>query len=416
MIYKASGFLPHLISYLIAFFLMSTYSNFSIYFSYVVSLNYWDSNLLCFTTILAALLTVRRYKILPAYTGLILLKTSFSWKVFLTVLFKKKLVNSLWVGTVLIHPLIFYTSSAFFFVYFYQLKVLDSLRTTPFRVVTLTSALCVALVLGGLWGMQSLTWGYVWVNDGIEWCLFLLILHTIVRYHLKLTDRRMLGALLTVYLIFNFLILIRLNVVTTRHSFFSNYNFVYLLSISLIYIIFLASYTPKVSNNFYALDFSSTILPLLLTLLLTVTNYTLVVKYLTYGVIFFYLSKINNRLLTQKFLLHFMVVSFVITWSAFYPYFFLTFKNGLSYTLLQVMTNMRAFHITQLSENYMWGRNLLEQVSFEVSNWVVNLTQLKALVMFSINFNNYTILLFVYVLFLVKRFELRLLYKKKTSL
>lgn len=92
------------------------------------------------------------------YTGSILLQ-EISYEI---------LPTSLLAGSIIIHPILFYIFVNFLVLYLVLRK--ESLQIAKISSLVIYVLVCgsVALLLGGLWGLQSNVWGYLWVSDQIE--------------------------------------------------------------------------------------------------------------------------------------------------------------------------------------------------------------------------------------------------------
>lgn len=388
--------------------------NFTFYLNYILCLNYWESN---FLLALVFVIVLRPLTLLPKLSFVfftLLAKLTTYTKLYLTVVIKKKLIYALWVGTIIIHPLIFYIFLITVFVTFYQLRS-ESVNNLCVRVTTVTFTLFFTLCLGGLWGLQSLTWGYVWVSDGIEWLLLTLCLYTVVYYHQKIRQVRVLNYFITLLYILNFLIFIRLNVITTRHSFLTNYNTAYIiiLYIFIIWVIFVCD-SQTHSENF-RVDTSKLILVLGLTTIMLYASLLVVIKYLFYTSLLFYLLKFQRYVFSKKSMLHFLILLFLTVWSTYYSFFHLNFLNNYSYVLDLPNFYRKIVIWGHILQNPLQSNFLLESIVFTLGDTLKSLNFFKINLVFSTVFNNYSTIL-VCVLFFLKRFEFRLLHKKKTCI
>ena len=140
------------------------------------------------------------------------------------------LPSGLLYGLVTLHPLLLYTGLLLLLGWVLGFQSWGFLNFRIFTLVLLGSALS----LGMVWGWSNSVWSFFWVNDSIEWILFgffmysLVILHTIsVTYFINY---------LTIFSILaGWLVIFRLGLIWTRHSFFINLEFInYTLFLSLV--------------------------------------------------------------------------------------------------------------------------------------------------------------------------------------
>ena len=117
-------------------------------------------------------------------------------------------------GYVKIHPNLQYVGSCLLF-----LKILKKKNESIVQIYTIMYILTIAFVLGSLWALFQSVWGYYWSNDSIEYILIffiILALGTIHQYYsFKYTNQ------LIIILILLLLLFIRLNLIYTKHNFFT---------------------------------------------------------------------------------------------------------------------------------------------------------------------------------------------------
>jgi hypothetical protein len=153
----------------------------TIYYDYIIFLNHFETNLL-YIFIYIYLITNKFIKVLAFFFFKILLSFSF----FEQLILSKVLLVNLIAGTITIHPIGFYTFIIFFFFKFFNYNNYIYLNYLRVRGITLIYWLAITLSLGGFWSTQSNTWGYVWVDDLIEWLLLSTIIYTIIHIHFYL--------------------------------------------------------------------------------------------------------------------------------------------------------------------------------------------------------------------------------------
>ena len=125
--------------------------------------------------------------------------------------------------------------------------------------------------LGSLWSLYLFDWGYYWTNDSIEYVLLLFILFLVVNIHLWNTHTYIYNVytLLCVYM----LLMLRLNIIHTRHNFFQQNTLVYVI-IKLLFILSIQSFTfTKINYKFFIKKFNTTILLFFFIIFFIMVNY-----------------------------------------------------------------------------------------------------------------------------------------------
>lgn len=134
-------------------------------------------------------------------------------------------LDSLLIGFYNIHPILLYFSFFFFFcnIYFNNNYVVNS-STNNFYLTSFT------LLLGGYWGAGNSVWGYFWVNDAIEQILLLNVVIFFLQIHFFSSKQiNYFSISLFISLLF-YLFLLRLGLLSTRHSFFDSSNITNLIA------------------------------------------------------------------------------------------------------------------------------------------------------------------------------------------
>lgn len=161
------------------------------------------------------------------------------WKIFLIYLFYLKffrkvsiykfwiktinLNENLWIGTVNIHPVILYI--VLIITISNLLTIMNKFQSliVQYNTLTIMKWLTFTFILGGIWGFQSNSWGYIWSDDIVEWALFLGILFLLIKIHtIHFVQIRWYVSIYFIFLILLFLS-VRLNIFTTRHSFITTW-------------------------------------------------------------------------------------------------------------------------------------------------------------------------------------------------
>lgn len=147
--------------------------------------------------------------------------------------------TTLYYGTIVIHPILFYFSLTLLVLRFTITKRFSSVQILSVTSTNLFLLLTVTLLLGGFWGLQSIAWGYVWVNDWVECLLVAGILYILKVMHFDFNPAPQHIRLFWILCLLNFVLLVRLNILTTRHSFIANYS----VSIFIIVIYLTVAYS-----------------------------------------------------------------------------------------------------------------------------------------------------------------------------
>lgn len=272
------------------------------------------------------------------------------------------------IGTLSIHPSVFYWFIVTTFLIFFSPKSWVPYKVLNFKKYTLLKLGVLALLLGGLWGSQSLTWGFVWVNDNIEWLLlYILIFLTYYLHSFKRSSKVLFFFLFLFYI--NMLLLLRLNFLPSRHSFlgFFKLNFFVIFFIFSIFTQFffinLEKYLLKVSDLvliFFWINF------FFITTIVSISIF----KYIFIFFSYYYFLK----LVFTKFLLHFLVIILIFGWLNYINIFFLFFSTtfDLNYNFFIFEENVLNKDIRLLIISSLY--TLLEQLSFtlEIFMWQTN--------------------------------------------
>jgi hypothetical protein len=283
------------------------------YYSHVTNLNFWDTNILIMCSIILCIVKV--FEWLFNYFSVFYL---FSLTNFNTLISIRELLPTLLVGTVTIHPILFYISLSIFFCKFLFKNKFSYTNTIVISLKSLTLLLFLTLSLGGFWSLQSNMWGYFWVNDAVEWTLLVLVCYVLLRIHVLTTTTLSINYNLFFFIIFTFLILIRLNFVPTRHNFIATQQLFFMLL--LVYNLFF-EYLRKSHTHFNSyLDKIFTASYLVFFYFLVSTYFTLIFKwYFNWWVSYFFLKSIFYYIKNYAF--HTIVIVVSLLWSSLYFFF-----------------------------------------------------------------------------------------------
>ena len=310
---------------------------------------------------------------------------------------KPILIQALWVGTINIHPILLYTSIICIFFYLFSTCTGYFLQKLLFSNMNILLLSCLALVLGGFWGTQSLTWGYFWVNDIIEWSLLFLCFFLVYIKHKVQNLYISYFYLSNLCLLFTTLIFIRLNFISTRHSFFSSFNLtLYIIYFFIFFPLWVLSYycdKKKINKVCHLTSY----LILFYSGILSISNFVFVVKYTFFKYYDYYLT--SNKIFNKKisnFLIHFIIILFCLCWSPMFINFFLNLYQDISYFLKMSIHLKTTIHNQNSFISIKNFYNQLEIITFNINlNSSIYLTFLDKFT-YESSFNMFVI----YVLFM----------------
>lgn len=237
--------------------------------------------------------------------------------------FKKKLLTTLIVGTVVIHPLAFYTFTAIFFVKFFIRNVYQTVNLIKLSLKILALFLMLTLILGGFWGLQSISWGYFWVNDAIEWLLLMKIIYVLYTGHIFKARSLVCNQFLIPAIILGLLVFVRLNLIQTRHNFISNQPLVYTV---LIFYLMLLTLTFSTAYSYFQGQ-SAICARYIVTLLLIIfglyLNATLFLKYSWTILLLYYIHTYKPGNFKRLIYIHFLALTFFTIWLLYFNFFHL---------------------------------------------------------------------------------------------
>jgi hypothetical protein len=344
------------------------------------------------------LITNKFVKSLTFFFFKILLSFSF----FEELILCKVLVVNLIAGTIIIHPIGFYTFIVFFFFKFFNYNSYIYLTYLRVRGITLVYALAITLSLGGVWSTQSNTWGYLWVDDLIEWLLLSAIIYTIIHIHFHLSTTIIVNFFVNNLLLINFLIFIRLGFLSTRHNFLSINLFFYINIYLYLFILYL-------TFNVISIRF-------LFKLRLSVTYFffffnSFFSKYIhIMFIVISFFKKLASNLKLATF--HMILYSLSLFW--IFSFFFFSISHvNIFYLDLFIQKNFTNLYFgDQIYNNYLHYFQPLSFITFLLNYYKYTIFSYFSTQIFLV-FNNYS-LIYLTLFLLVKQFEFRFLYKKKT--
>lgn len=391
------------IYFYIFFFTSTKFYLDSNYFFYLLSLNDWWLNLFFVFSTILCVITLSYSNNHAIFIYLFLTKQIFKQGVLVSSL--KVLIPALMVGSISIHPLLFYILTAVSLNVFYFNKSWFVLKIILFSYYFWIRLGFLTLFLGGLWGLQSLTWGYIWANDRIEWLLFFFIIN-ILRYIHKIFNTYLICYIKFLLLFLNYLVFLRISLFGSRHSFLANYSsklYIYFFILTnLLYINYnykvkcistkLCNFTHISWLTFIFIDVSIILDPLLKMFTINFFSYFFLRT--------FYL---------KKKLIHFFIFLFSCCWFCFFNIFFIFLKNILIKSTQFALYTDQVYSVLTLVKLNTFKYKLLEFINFNLFSEVGYIFFLPSKLIISKFINLSLILVFIF-LFFIKMVESRLLH------
>jgi hypothetical protein len=385
----------------------------SLYFSYIVSLNFWGLNFLLFFIILWNARKFYFSERSSVFIILLIIINTIDWSVFTSHYHYNNLIKQLWVGTISLHPFLFYLVICLLSVSTLYKFGVGSTKVASTSNLNIALIGFITLCLGGFWGLQSLTWGFVWVNDYIEWILFFFTLYVVVRLHLIELPVVGVNAFYFPFFLVSFLLVLRLGIFSTRHSFLVNQSACILICFLYIgltlswYLVFKAlRVRATISCGVWLL--ASVIIFLFLFFFMAFFY-----KFIFILMFTFYLFYIAHSTKQTNWQLHLFIVIAGVVWSLISFFFFFNYVTG------WLIVYVNEMFVECCDQAYQYGSSLrgvsrLDGVRFVKNNSGTHNLSFDNHYYYSLHFNVFALLVFLILLIAVKWVEFRLLYKKKT--
>ena len=379
-------------------------NKYTIYFTYISSLNFWDTNIF-FIVIFFSLFIYFFSRFFLIFFSVVFFKLSS----FIYVVSFKYLIVNLIVGTVVIHPLGFYLCTVIFLVKLYyerRFLLVYSLSCTRGTLIYIFS---VTLFLGSIWATQSASWGYFWVNDLVEWSLLFFIVYTLINLHVIKFSLRVINFFYVPILLISILAFLRFGFFSTRHNFITmevTFYFIFLSYWSFIYFLN-KNYSVKVTSTNYLVTLFILFLVIEGAPLLYIIKYT----YLTLFVLFF-IQRVSVYMKFYYF--HSFFFNTLFVWLIFFNFFYLNYALAFddNFTYLTFFDNYILGSLSYLSK--FLTVQTLEIVSFNISNYInytlIFLSKFKMIIVLN---NSYLIYLIIFFFFLLNWLNLDFYIKKK---
>lgn len=362
------------------------------YLQYLVGLNYWSTN-----TLFIVVGILLFFRIDNTFLGFIFFFLLLKFSSIPTLLWKKTMPATLYYGTIVIHPILFYISLTILVLRFSIVKRFTGVQILYVTSTSLFYLLTITLLLGGFWGLQSIAWGYVWVNDWVECLLVAGILYILKVMHFDFNPTPQYIRLFWISCLLNFVLLVRLNILTTRHSFITNYHvsaFVIVLYLTIGHI-FSKRWSSKVpvQPQIY-------VLKLLSIILISLMQFLYLIKYLLTLTFFFVKSFLKPKFFSNYGYLHFVFFCFIWGWCIFFVFFFINFYNTEHFTFLSHSIYSEVCLILFELATRVKSFSLLEQAPFNLYDLVYRLGSISFNYTIVVQLNNWALLWLVF-LFLI---------------
>lgn len=318
----------------------------------------------------------------------------------------KQLVDALYIGTIVIHPLLFYLSLVLLCVKVFRLLNAYTLVSTSLNFLNLFYLSTITLLLGGFWGFQSTIWGYFWVNDAVEVLLLLTIIVILLRLHTYGAKLQTYSSLLSLLLIFNLILIVRLNLLPTRHNFIqqsSTFTILVFIYLAIVFISF------NVGGIYIELESRRLNVGLFLSFFLTLLAF----KFLWLICIVFFFKTLKPVFFERHLYQHIIIFLFFIVWNIYFTFFFLHYasfsgiNSQISFLFDGYFSQFRDYILRGLKSSP------LESVLFLVKGDAFRVFNLIANMFCFVTMNNATLLIAL-IIFFVKMVELGLLHATKT--
>ncbi len=334
----------------------------------------------------------------------VFLNSILKFNIFKLFFFKKQLTSTLFIGTITIHPILFYSCMLIFLFKLTKMVHRYSSNLLPLRLFPLFLTLTLTLILGGFWGLQSTIWGYFWVNDAVEWLLLLTIIYTLKKLHSFNIFGLIYNHFLPIFFLFNLILVVRLNVFQTRHNFIEQQNISLMLLFSYsVFLFLLLSTKSKFKYSQCNFLFYFNIFPLYLIILIIYFYPLLSCKYFNIFLFSFFLKYFKPKFILWKLYLHLFFFSFIYVWSIYFNFFFLVYTKSLELILELPLIFNNIFLFNDFFSTSTFSFKLLESVSFKLTYSMFR----QFLVLFGLNsqlfLNNFYLLVFIPLFFICKK-------------
>lgn len=342
--------------------------------------NIWNPNINCssiYNIFLINLNNIKLNYIFINYIFILYQHVSISLKLLILIFWTtwqttKKCVtmSNFYYGYVKIHPPLQYIGSVYLFY-----TVVTQKKTHNLAMIDICVILIISFALGSLWALFQTVWGYYWSNDTIEYILLMFIVVSVITLHQYYILNYNLKLLLLIFTIF-LLISLRLNLLYTKHNFFTKIEVLKYFSFFIqVLLVFNFNFLSKYKQVNIYLKKIILILIIIFIFFNKINNFsvkTIFSYFMTYFVLFTSstIFKINNSKL-----IHLMSYLFVLI----YNIYLIKYISSLSYMFINVKFRSHLFLFYKIN-------NLKFKNNFQSLTYSAPINPLS-----SKNYNNITI-------------------------
>lgn len=224
-----------------------------------------------------------------------------------------------------IHPILFYISLIFYTKFLTKTNTSLQFKSNYIILISILS-----LLLGGIWALYELNWGYYWSTDPIELALTGIILIYLHILHKQLNNE--IYRLINFCYIIFYIYIIRSNLIYTKHNFFSNKKLlcIYIkIALHVFIVNYLINNNNKSNHTIITKNFNKITLFFVVwyTLLFNFTHNFLIKKCITV----YFMIVLNYKIFTvnwnflKKPITHWFMLFIIIIFNLYKPQYFLHF-------------------------------------------------------------------------------------------
>lgn len=285
----------------------------------------------------------------------------------------KYILNTFYSGYYKNHPLLLYIS-----IIFISFKKSNN-KIFVINWYKILSLSIITFILGSLWALVQFIWGKYWSYDTIEFILLLMCLYIIIYIHKLLRYTPVYHNFLLLQL-FLLLILLRLNLIYTKHNFFQKIKTSYLKIIYFnFYLIFYnLNYKKKQKNLYYVNIFISTLIFFKLHLIMNTVNY--------------YLIKLTFILLFKLYLIYIIIyLTYILKTTLISHLVIIIIGLVFNNYSLNFFQNYTYYNIQKITQFYFFKINIISKAIILKRDYNHNFYNIKNIYKNVKNFNEYSI-------------------------
>jgi len=307
--------LYYLISILITYFNPFTDNN-SLYNIFLIKINNIKINFIFINLIANCLQNIN---ILPIHILLSLWILNITNTKYLTI-------SNFYQGYVKIHPNLQYIGSIFY-------AYININKKLNFKInkYLLVAVIIVSFILGSLWALYQSIWGYYWSNDSIEYILLIILSLLLIKMH-KYCIKKVNNQIIIILIVL-LLMSLRLNLLHTKHNFFSKAsttkNFIFFVQISFLQYLQIRN---KLKNKQINLNLIS-LITLIYIIYINMLN-----AFLVKEILFLVITYVTNKFVFYIYKIHNKKLLHLIFYLFFYIYLLINIKYLLiNYQLINIL-------------------------------------------------------------------------------